>query len=130
MKFGAPNIPLDNEIPPDQGWGIKILRLIKIVIDSLSVILNRGVSINEHIRGGQIVVPVIAGTYPVYFKPATRTVGSVWIGKVVEKLDSTTPPTAGVWCDWEHVGGRVKISKITGLSAGASYDITFVYFGD
>lgn len=129
MKFGAINLPPDSDIPPDAGWGLKLLKILKLVVDDLGIILDGGVKFNEHIDGGTVTVPIVGGVYPVKFHPRARQVSSVWVGRVKPKLSSTAAPTAAVWCDWEMGAGTVDVSNITGLTAGAEYYITFVYLG-
>ncbi len=129
MKFGDPVVPKDDHVPNESGWGRTVLGLIRTVVSDLSTIFNKGIRFDEHVYGGIKEVPIVAGTYPVYFSVDTREVAAVWVGKIFEKSSATAAPTAGVWCDWEYVNGRVEISNITGLTSSAEYLITFVYLG-
>lgn len=119
---------LTEDYPTESGWIGTLLYPLNLLLTTLYSNLNNGLTIANNFLS-QLKVISVDGTssstsFPWNF-PATTPVGV----SIVGCYDTSTQAPIAATCSWSYSSGVVTINSVTGLTAGHTYNCTFIVWG-
>ena len=112
-------------------WFSKFIITINLFLDAVYYALNRNLSFNENINSQIITIPFIAKASAAYnklnFATDLKSVNGIIIIKAVQKATTYTVLASAINIpSWRYLDGQIYVDSITGLTAAATYDLTFL----
>lgn len=112
----------------------KLIGNINQFMESTYNAMSKNMSVTENLKASyQTLTSITDGNYPITFTPTTANPASIMVTQITD-VDSKGTPTGttisnGVSIDWLMSGSNVAINKITGLTAGRTYNLKLLLMG-